>query len=69
MPNYRRVWHLGHTGFLAVNLLERHGYDRLIWHIDLLPQALRMVKRRHRLRIDCVAYGAMLRDCALRTTC
>jgi hypothetical protein len=25
MPNYRRAWQFGHTGFLTLNLLKRHG--------------------------------------------
>ena len=51
MPNYRRAWRLGGTWFFTVNLLERHGNDRLIRHIDLLRQAVRVVKRTHPFRI------------------
>ena len=47
MPNYRRAWRLGGTWFFTVNLLECHGNDRLIRHIDLLRQAVRVVKRSH----------------------
>ena len=51
MPSYRRAWHLGGTWFFTVNLLQRHGNDLLIRHIDLLRQALRVVKRTHPFRI------------------
>ena len=51
MPNYRRAWRLGGNWFFTVNLLERHGNDRLIRHIDLLRQAVRVVKRTHPFRI------------------
>ena len=41
MPNYRRAWRLGGTWFFTVNLLERHGNDLLIRHVDLLGGRLR----------------------------
>ena len=51
MPNYRRAWNLGGTWFFTVNLLERHGNDLLLRHIELLRQAVRVVKRAHPFRI------------------
>jgi putative transposase len=36
MPNYRRAWHPGGTYFFTVNLLQRHGNDLLVRHIDTL---------------------------------
>ncbi len=51
MPNYRRAWRLGGAWFFTVNLPERHGNDLLIRHIDLLREAVRVVKRAHPFRI------------------
>ena len=36
MPTYRRAWRLGGACFFTVNLLERHGNDLLIRHVDVL---------------------------------
>ncbi|MDC7703803.1 REP-associated tyrosine transposase [Vogesella indigofera] len=47
MPNYRRLWCPGGTYFFTVTLLERHGNDLLVRHIDALRQAVREVKRVH----------------------
>ncbi len=47
MPNYRRAWRLGGTWFFSVNLLQRHGNDRLIRHVDLLRQSVRVVLLNH----------------------
>ncbi|MDC7711941.1 REP-associated tyrosine transposase [Vogesella indigofera] len=47
MPNYRRLWRPGGTYFFTVTLLERHGNDLLVRHIDALRQAVREVKRVH----------------------
>ena len=41
MPNYRRAWHPGGTYFFTVNLLQRHGNDLLLRHIDELRAAVR----------------------------
>ncbi len=38
--------------FLTVNLLARRGNDPLVRRIDLLREALRLVKRRHPFRIE-----------------
>ncbi len=47
MPNYRRTWHPGGTYFFTVNLLERSGNDLLVRHIDLLREAVRVVRAAH----------------------
>ncbi len=47
MPNYRRLYVEGGTYFFTVNLLERHGNDLLIRHIDVLRAAVRKVKKAH----------------------
>ena len=47
MPNYRRAWHPGGTYFFTLNLLQRSGYDLLVRHIDLLRDAMRMVRAAH----------------------
>ena len=51
MPDYRRAWHPGGTYFFTVNLLQRHGNDLLIRHIDALRQSIRTVQSRHPFRI------------------
>jgi putative transposase len=51
MPNYRRAWHPGGTYFFTVNLLERSGNDLLVRHIDLLREAVRMVRAAHSFTI------------------
>jgi putative transposase len=51
MPNYRRAWHPGGTYFFTVNLLQRHGNDLLIRHVDLLRNVVRSVQSRHPFRI------------------
>lgn len=38
--------------FFTVNPLQRRGNDLLVRRIDLLREALRMVKRRHPFRIE-----------------
>lgn len=47
MPNYRRLYVEGGMYFFTVNLLERHGNDLLIRHIDVLRAAVRKVKKAH----------------------
>ncbi len=47
MSDYRRAWHQGGTYFFTVNLLQRHGNDLLIRHIDTLRQVVKSVKTRH----------------------
>ena len=47
MPNYRRAWHPGGTWFFTVNLLQRHGNQLLVEHIDSLRKSLREVQRHH----------------------
>ena len=47
MPDYRRAWFPGGTYFFTVNLLERHRNDLLTRHIDLLRDAVRVVRQRH----------------------
>ncbi|WP_084612640.1 transposase [Pseudogulbenkiania sp. MAI-1] len=47
MPNYRRAWQRGGTYFFTVNLLERHGNDLLIRHIDALRAAVRTTRQSH----------------------
>jgi putative transposase len=51
MSNYRRAWHAGGTYFFTVNLLQRHGNDLLVRHIDLLRSIVRSVKSRHPFQI------------------
>ena len=51
MPNYRRAWHPGGTYFFTVNLLQRHGNDLLLRHIDELRAAVRATRRRHPFEI------------------
>jgi putative transposase len=51
MPNYRRAWHPGGTYFFTVNLLQRHGNDRLTRHIDMLREIVASVQSRHPFRI------------------
>jgi putative transposase len=45
MPDYRRVWHHGGTYFFTVNLLRRGRNDLLTRNIDLLRDAVRVVRR------------------------
>ncbi|MFZ6743796.1 REP-associated tyrosine transposase [Undibacterium sp. JH2W] len=47
MSNYRRAWHPGGTYFFTVNLLKRAGNDLLIRHIDVLREAVRVVRETH----------------------
>lgn len=47
MPNYRRVWTSGGTYFFTVNLLKRGRSDLLTRNIDLLRDAVRLVRRDH----------------------
>jgi putative transposase len=51
MPDHRRAWHPGGTYFFTVNLLQRHGNDLLIRHIETLRQVVRAVQSRHGFRI------------------
>ena len=51
MPNYRRAWHPGGTYFFTVNLLQRHGNDLLLRHIDELREGVRTVRRKHPFEI------------------
>lgn len=45
--NYRRAWHPGGTYFFTVNLLQRHGNDLWVRHIESLRDAVRRVRRHH----------------------
>jgi putative transposase len=47
MPNYHRAWLPGGTYFFAVKLLERHGNDLLVQHIDALCTAVRTTRQSH----------------------
>ena len=47
MPNYRRAWHPGGTYIFTLNLLQRSGNDLLVRHIDLLRDAVRLVRITH----------------------
>ncbi len=47
MPDYRRAWHPGGTYFFTVNLLQRHGNDLLVRHVDVLREVVRSVRLRH----------------------
>lgn len=51
MPDYRRAWHPGGTYFFTVNLLQRHGNDLLIRHVDVLREVVALVRRRHPFQI------------------
>jgi len=51
MPEYRRNRVLGGTYFFTVNLLDRHS-DLLVTHVDVLREAVRMVRIRRPFRID-----------------
>ena len=51
MSNYRRAWHAGGTYFFTVNLLQRHGNDLLVRHIDLLRRVVAEVQSRHPFHI------------------
>ena len=51
MPDYRRVWHPGGTYFFTVNLLQRHGNDLLLRHVDVLRESVRSVRSAHPFRI------------------
>lgn len=45
MPNYRRAWAPGGTWFFTVNLMQRHGNDLLVRHIDVLRAAVAETQR------------------------
>lgn len=47
MSNYRRAWHPGGTYFFTVNLLNRSRNDLLIRHINVLREAVRLVRETH----------------------
>ena len=47
MPNYRRAWQPGGTWFFTVNLLRRGDNDLLVSRIDLLRDAVQVVRRAH----------------------
>ena len=51
MPDYHRAWHPGGTYFFTVNLLQRRGNDLLTPHIDLLRQAVHLVRQRRPFHI------------------
>lgn len=51
MPNYRRAWHPGGTYFFTVNLLQRHGNDMLVRHIDDLRAAVGTTRRKNPFEI------------------
>lgn len=50
MPNYRRYFVPGGTFFFTVNLLERDR-DLLVRHIDLLREAVRIVRAKRPFEI------------------
>lgn len=52
MPNYRRLRVPGGCYFFTVNLLQRHGNDLLLRHVDALRDAIRRVKRNRPFHID-----------------
>ncbi len=47
MPEYRRIWQPGGTYFFTVTLLQRHGNDLLVRHVEALRAAVRKVRARH----------------------
>ena len=47
MPDYRRAGCPGGTYFFTVNLLQRHGHDLLVRHIDTLRGVVKSVWARH----------------------
>jgi putative transposase len=47
MVLYRRMFRAGGTYFFTVNLLERRGNDLLVRYIDVLREAVRVVKARY----------------------
>lgn len=47
MVLYRRMFRPAGTYFFTLNLLERRGNDLLIRHIDVLREAVRVVRSRH----------------------
>ena len=51
MPNYGRAWHPGGTYFFTVNLLQRHGNDRLTRHIEMFREIVAWVQSCHPFRI------------------
>ncbi len=51
MPDYRRYRVPGSTYFFTVNLLERRQ-DTLVWHIDILREAVRKTRRERPFHID-----------------
>ena len=51
MPNYHRAWQPGGTYFFTVNLLQRHGSNLLVRHIDKLREIVRSVQFRHPFKI------------------
>ena len=52
MPNYRRAFIPGGTGFFTVNLLQRQGNDLLVREIDLLRSTEMRVRQRYPFHID-----------------
>ncbi|MDD2724345.1 MAG: transposase [Methylovulum sp.] len=52
MPDYRRYRVPGGTYFFTVNLLERHGNDLLVRHIDILRTVVRETRTRWPFHID-----------------
>ncbi|RRV28174.1 transposase [Pseudomonas sp. o96-267] len=51
MPNYRRIWCPAGTYFFTHALRVRHGNDLLVRHIDVLREAVRIVRRSHPFQI------------------
>jgi len=51
MSDYRRLWCPGGTYFFTHTLLRRHDNDLLIRHIELLREAVRIVRRSHPFEI------------------
>jgi putative transposase len=52
MPDYRRSYVPGGSFFFTVNLLERYPNDLLTKHIELLREAVRLVRAEYPLQID-----------------
>jgi putative transposase len=52
MPDYRRNYVPGGSFFFTVNLLERYPNDLLTRHIELLREAVRLVRAEYPLHID-----------------
>jgi putative transposase len=52
MPSYRRYRIPGGAYFFTVNLLEGHGNDLLVRHIDILRSVVKETRKRWPFHID-----------------